>query len=156
MTTIYCVRKVCETETGDGKGWHYFEAEQQVVDDTITCPDHPQADTRDFTIVETKDVDLSDYAAYKAIIRSAIEFFNEIMTEFAGENISLGITQAGKTKDVADYLADVLRYGQTGSLYEVMSECDRLISEGIPAGLSPFVTETRLTTFKGLIQDYLS
>lgn len=156
MTTVYKVRKVCETETGNGKGFHFFEEEQTELDDTITCPDHPAATTRDFTIIETSDADLSQYAIYKNIIRQALAFFDELMTEFAGENIALGITQAGKTKDVADYLADVLRYGQTGSLYEVIAECDRLINEGIPAGLSPFVTETRLNSVKALIVAYLS
>lgn len=156
MTTSYKVRKVCETETGDGKGFHFFEENQTELDDTIACPDHPEATTRDFTIIEVNDVDTSPFAPYKEIIRNAVAFFDEIMTEFAGENITLGITVAGKTKDVADYLKDVLRYGQTGSLYEVMNECDALIAAGIPGDLSPFVTADRLNYFKAKIVAYLS
>ena len=49
---IYKVRKVCETETGDDKGFHYFYADQTVIDESITCPDHPEAETRDFVIEE--------------------------------------------------------------------------------------------------------
>lgn len=156
MTITYNVRKVCETETGDGKGFHFFEEDQTELDDTITCPDHPEATTRDFVIKETNDVDTSPFAVYKEIIRQAVAFFDDLMTEFAGENITLGITQAGKTKDVADYLANVLRYGQTGSLYEVINECDALVTAGVPAGLSPFVTEARLNTFKAKVTAYLS
>ena len=54
---------------------------------------------------------------YKDMIHNAIEFFGEIMEIFAAENITMGITFYGKTKEVADYLQDVLRYGQSGSLY---------------------------------------
>lgn len=93
---------------------------------------------------------------YKKVIRNAIEFGNDLLEEFAAENILSGITQAGKTKDVADYLVDATRYLQTGSLYEVMNECDRLIAAGIPVGLSPFVTETKLNNFKTKIIGYLS
>lgn len=93
---------------------------------------------------------------YKNIIHNAIIFFAEIMEIFAAENITMGITFYGKTKDVADYLQDVLRYGQSGSLYEVSHEIDELKLAGVPAGLSPFVTDERLDDFKAKITDYLS
>lgn len=94
-------------------------------------------------------------APYKAMIRNAIEFFNGMIESFGGENITLGITVAGKTKEVADYLKDVMRYGQSGSLYEVIGEIDALIAATIPTGLDPFVTEARLTAFKTKVQNYL-
>ena len=93
---------------------------------------------------------------YKTIIENAIEYFNEVMVEFAAENITLGITVAGKTKDVADYLQNILRYGQSGSLYEVIAEVDVLKLAGIPANLSPFVTDARLDAFKQKFVDYLT
>jgi hypothetical protein len=77
------------------------------------------------------------------------------MVEFASENVMMGITQAGKTKEVANYLTDVARHIQTGSLYEVINEIDRLKIEGLPQDLSPFITETRLDRFKQKILDYL-
>jgi hypothetical protein len=46
------VRKVCENETGNGKGWHYFYETQETIDENISCPDHSEATTRDFTIIE--------------------------------------------------------------------------------------------------------
>jgi len=44
------VRLVCEAENGDGKGWHYFWLDQETLDDSANCPDHPTAETRDFVI----------------------------------------------------------------------------------------------------------
>ena len=47
----YQVRKVCETET-DGKSFHYFYENQEIINEEISCPDHAEAVTRDFVIVE--------------------------------------------------------------------------------------------------------
>lgn len=95
-------------------------------------------------------------ALYKAKIAEAMKFGHDLVIEFAAENILLGITQAGKTKAVADYLEDILRYVQSGSLYEVLHEIDRLMHEGLPAELAPFVTEARLLAFKNKILAYLA
>lgn len=89
-------------------------------------------------------------------VRAAISYGLTLMIDFAGENVGMGITQAGKTKDVSDYLIDVTRYLQTGSMYEVMNEIDRLILAGIPVELSPFVTEARMNAFKAKIVAFLS
>ena len=91
----------------------------------------------------------------KIIVQNAINFGSNLIIEFASENIAMGITQAGKTKKVSDYLANVTRYAQTGSLYEVINELDRLMLEGLPQELEPFVTEIRLNTFKQKIEEYL-
>ena len=50
FAVTYHVRIVCETEIGDDKGWHYYRTTQEVLVTTITCPTHPAADVRDFTI----------------------------------------------------------------------------------------------------------
>jgi hypothetical protein len=47
---VYNIRKVCCTEIGDNKGWHYFYDTQESIDDTVVCPDHPTAETKDFVI----------------------------------------------------------------------------------------------------------
>lgn len=96
----------------------------------------------------------TEYA--QGIVKQAQSFASQIVVEFAAENILMGITQAGKTKVVADYLADVTRYAQTGSLYEVINEITRLINSGIPADLSPFVTQVRLEAFRQKIINYLT
>jgi hypothetical protein len=92
----------------------------------------------------------------KQTIGDAMNFGNNLILEFAAENVLLGITQAGKTKAVADYLADVTRYAQTGSLYEVLNEIHRLESLGLPQNLEPFVTQARINLFKQKILDYLT
>lgn len=90
------------------------------------------------------------------IVTQAISFGQHLMIKFAGENVAMGITQAGKTREVADFLEGILKYIQSGSLYEVIVEIDLIISNGIPVGLSPFVTEERLLQFKQDIIDYLT
>lgn len=92
----------------------------------------------------------------RAIVKNARAFFSEILNQYAAENIAMGITQAGKTKDVSDYLADVMRYGESGSLYEVISEVDALKAATVPADLAPFVTDARLDEVRAKIVEYLS
>ncbi len=94
-------------------------------------------------------------APYRALIHNAMRFFDDLMVSFAAENITLGITQAGKTKAVADYLQNILHYGQTGSLYEVINEIEALKIAGLPTELEPFVTTSRLNSFKASVEDYL-
>jgi hypothetical protein len=92
---------------------------------------------------------------YEGIVQRAIDFFHNAMIIFAAENITMGITQAGKTKDVADYLQDIMRYGQSGSLYEVITAINELEAIGHPTDLAPFVTTERMALFKGKIEVYL-
>lgn len=99
---------------------------------------------------------LSTQERVMLIVSRAIEFGNNMILEFAAENIMMGITQLGKTKDVADYLATVMRYTQSGSLYEVVGEIERLKANGLPPDLAPFVTEARLNVFKNKILAYLA
>lgn len=94
-------------------------------------------------------------AAYKLLIQNAIEFFSEELIKFAAENVSLGITQAGKTKDVADYLDDILRYGQSGSLYEVRNTIINLQTAGFPQDLDPYVNDARMLVFLNEVETYL-
>lgn len=91
----------------------------------------------------------------RTLINEAMLFGNELIITFAYENVLMGITQNNKTKAVADYLANLIRYTQTGSLYEVINEIDRLINEGLPVELEPYITETRLLNFRQKILDYL-
>lgn len=93
---------------------------------------------------------------YKEIIGNAIEFFQSLIIEFGATNITQGITYYGKTKDVADYLATVMRYGQSGSLYEVRNEILNLHAGGIPADLAPFVTEASMQGLLNKVETYLN
>ena len=92
---------------------------------------------------------------YKNLVTEAINNFKKIQIEFSAENMVLGINSSGKTKDVSDYLKNVLRYGQTGSLYEVVAEIDLLIQNEPPENLHPFITVDRLNYFKNKILELL-
>lgn len=89
-------------------------------------------------------------------INDAIVFGNRMIVQAAVENVLLGITQAGKTKDVSDYLSNLQMYLRSGSLYAAISEIDTLKAGSIPSGLSPWVTSARLDTYKTQIQAFLS
>jgi len=53
MLNTFKTRLVCDTEVGDGKGFHYWREDQDQVDDTIKCGTHPLAPVRDFAIERT-------------------------------------------------------------------------------------------------------
>lgn len=93
---------------------------------------------------------------YVTIVDNAIDFFQEIMITYAAHNITSGITQAGKTKEVSDYMKNVMHYGQSGSLYEVIHEIDRLLDAGIPASLDPYVSIAICNCLKTKINNYLT
>lgn len=96
---------------------------------------------------------LTDIATAK--INDAIGFGNEMIVQASVENVLLGITQAGKTKDVSDYLSNMQQYLRAGSLYAAIDEINSLMSQDIPSSISPFITLARLTSYKNKIQTYL-
>lgn len=71
--------------------------------------------------------------------------FDILATDFSTENVLLGITQAGKTKLIADTLRDTFYYGQTGSLYECLAALDAIV---LTPEMSPFLTEERKAAFR--------
>ncbi len=104
-----------------------------------------QAHTTDDSIVYTQN-----------LVQSAMEFGRSLMIDFAAENVRMGITQAGKTKAVLNYMISVKEAIDTGSLYTAMDEVDALILATVPQDLDPFITEARLLAFKQKILDWLS
>lgn len=89
-------------------------------------------------------------------INEASVFGRTLILDAAVENVEMGITQAGKTREVADYCADIQRYLESGSLYAATAEIDELILAGVPAELSPFITQARLEAYKQKIEDFLA
>jgi len=53
MLNTFNTRLVCETEVGDGKGFHYWREDQDQIDATIKCGTHPLATVRDFILEGT-------------------------------------------------------------------------------------------------------
>jgi hypothetical protein len=90
-------------------------------------------------------------AITNSILIPAQNFGQGLKNSFASENIGMGITQAGKTKLVADLLRNVDYYLSSGSLYEAMFEIDRLVYDST---FSPFITAARLLAFKNKIRRY--
>ena len=89
------------------------------------------------------------------VVDKAMEFGHKLLVNFSMENVILGITEAGLTEAVLDYLEPIKSAVQTGSLYLVITKIDRLIFEGIPTNLSPFVSVEKLVLLKGDINKYL-
>lgn len=89
-------------------------------------------------------------------VNEASIFGNNLIAKAIVENIAMGITQAGKTKAVADLFSNLQYYLKTGSLYAAVAEIDRMVNDGVDPSLDPFVTEERLNNYKSQIQAYLS
>lgn len=89
-------------------------------------------------------------------INEARIFGNEIIVKASVENVAMGITQAGKTRAVADLFSKLQYYLTTGSLHAAVAEINDIIAAGLDPNLEPFVTETRLNNYKQQIEDYLA
>lgn len=88
-------------------------------------------------------------------INDSIVFGNKVIIQAAVENVLLGITQAGKTKEVSDFLSNLQTYLRSGSLYAAIVEIDTLVAGDIPSEISTWVNTTRLNQYKTQIQAYL-
>lgn len=144
--------------------------------DTITVHTTETLTTQQQTDIETiitnhNPQDLNEI--YLQIISNAMQFGSNLMNSFAAENIGMGITQMGLTSDVLmlmekrfvvdllkpDVSVSVLGTLTTGSLYEAIKVIDLHITasqNGDYDSLNPFLTVTRLQTFKQKIVDYLA
>jgi len=97
-------------------------------------------------------------AYYAAKLIAATNFGMAMIVEVALSNISMGITQAGKTRAVSDYTAKLQGYLRTGSLYAAIEEIQDLRNDLTRPllGLSPFITDARLDEYKAKIQAFLA
>lgn len=85
-------------------------------------------------------------------VAAAIVFGNKLMTEFAAENVILGITQDGKTGEVLDKMASVMVALQSGSLYEAITRAKAIDPADYDA---KYVTHDRLYAFINKLEAYL-
>jgi len=90
--------------------------------------------------------------ALKQAVQNAISFGNQLLVDFAAENISLGITQDGMTKTVRQAMSEVMSAISTGSLYDAIEEIDAIPAEAKDA---KYITNERLAQYKQRILDYL-
>lgn len=99
----------------------------------------------------------SNYAALAGMLQRARTFGDALIIQTAMENIAMGITQAGKTRAVADYTQKLQNYLSSGSLYAAIEELDSMIDDvNRPSlELSPYITTERLNAAKNQIKVYL-
>lgn len=90
-------------------------------------------------------------------IESAMSFGQQLTVQYAAQNVLAGITQAGKTQVVADYLQNVSYYMNAGSLYAAIDEMNTLIADTSDdkTAVSPYVTNNILYSYMNQIQTYL-
>jgi len=103
------------------------------------------------TIVDSHD-HLANLDFVRAIVSGAMDFSRELMISFAAENVAMGITQAGKTKLIADACQQAFYYLSTGSLYEARTE---MLNITIEENMAPFLTNARRNAFVNKIEAYL-
>lgn len=108
-------------------------------------------DGRSFTAPIIEQLDINTQVQIK--IQKAIIGFNNLMVQFVTSNVLTGITQAGKTKLIADTLDDVMRYGQSGSLYAVISALQTIV---LTSDMAPFLTTNIINNFIQQIQQLLA
>lgn len=95
-------------------------------------------------------------------------FIKNLMNVYAAENISMGITQAGKTDDVLGLFekkhvisgslhpVSLKAAFDTGSLYTALTVVQQIRDTPLEyVGLSPFVTDARLLEMKNKIETFL-
>lgn len=94
-----------------------------------------------------------DMVAYiQSVLRDAMNFGNQLIAEFAAENVLMGITQDGMTGVVRKNMSEVISALSTGSLYDAIQE-----AKVIPADKkdNKYITNARLTIFVNKIEAYL-
>lgn len=79
------------------------------------------------------------------IVLNAQSAWGKMVQQFAAENIAMGITQAGKTRLIANALYEVSVYGSTGSLWLAY---DALSKVKITPEMAPYLTEDRVQWMK--------
>jgi hypothetical protein len=91
------------------------------------------------------------------IVNNARNFGTQLMNKFTLENITMGITQVGKTYALTMYCHKLVHFLSIGSLYAGLEEVNNLIADNsqTKTDLNPFITNDRLTVYKKHIETYL-
>lgn len=122
---------------------------------TLTSLDSVQITTLNNLVTNHDPIDQTAILAAK--LDAAMMFGKALIVEVALANIQLGITQAGKTRAVADYTQKLQNYLATGSLYAAIEEITALKNDITRPllNLSPFITDAKLDYYKQKIQTFL-
>lgn len=88
--------------------------------------------------------------ALKSIVKKARQFGQDLMDEFATENILLGITQEGKTEEVLTKMSSIILSLQSGSLYVAIDQIKKFQGKD-----EKYLTDPRLLAFLNKIENYV-
>lgn len=94
---------------------------------------------------------LSNIGASK--VTKAQQGFADLVRSYAGANIIMQITAAGKTKLIGDAVQEVLYWGSTGSLWEAYCAIERI---EITPEMAPFMTGALKQEFKNKVIELIS
>lgn len=109
----------------------------------LNLPDNTSAEQVQLILASYAQPPPNAQQIVQAKIQNAINGFNAMLIQYAALNVLSGITQAGKTQLIADTLADVQRYGQSGSLYAAITA---LQAVQITPEMAPFLTADVITS----------
>jgi len=100
---------------------------------------------------------LTPTQTYTNIVLAAMTFGQQLMVQFAVQNILAGITQAGQSANLLAYTANLSQAITTGSLYVAIAQIEAMIADTSSAktNLSPFITNAVLYIYLNQIQAYL-
>jgi hypothetical protein len=76
-----------------------------------------------------------------AMVQQAQAQWLAVVSEFAAENVAMGITASGKTALIGSTLANVAVYGGEGSLWEAYNALGQIVCT---PQMAPFLTEDRI------------
>lgn len=90
-------------------------------------------------------------AYYQALVSEAMAFGNQLMIQYAAQNVSEGITQAGMTENVMNYMTNLTLSLTTGSLYVAISQIESMIADTSSAKVGAYATGPDSSLLSGTI-----
>jgi hypothetical protein len=127
----------------------YFTTDYSTADGNAVTTYWSSLTSTSFNPTETEQI--------QAAIQAAMTFGQQLIVQYSAQNVAAGITQAGQTQAVANYLGPMINYLITGSLYAAIDQINTYIADtsSTKQGLSPYVTNDILYAYLNEIQTFL-
>jgi hypothetical protein len=87
------------------------------------------------------------------VANNALAAWKNLAITVAAENIAMGITASGKTRLIADTLAQVNMYGSAGSLWEAYYALNAI---KVTPEMAPYITAARIEWMKNQLIQIIS
>ena len=137
---------VCESPTSDQDIITLVETEGLYGTKVTTA----HIDQAKVDLKAAQDIQDKTQQAIKTAVKNARMFGQELMDEYATENILLGITQDGQSEVVLSTMGSVILALQSGSLYVAVDKIKALTTRD-----PKYITTARLLNFLNKIELYL-